>query len=52
MTDRSQGLTAISEMHDRRIVATALVLADTGERAALLTHDANITGSGLVPIAW
>ena len=48
--DRSQGLTAINEMHDRQIVATALMLADTGERVALLTHDANIIASGLVPI--
>ena len=52
VTDRSQGLTAINEMHDRQIVAAALVLADAGERVALLTHDANITASALVPIIW
>lgn len=50
--DRSQGLTAINEMHDRQIVTTALVLADGGETVALLTHDGNITESGLVSIIW
>lgn len=50
--DRSQSLTAIHEMHDRQIVATALLLVDTSEMVALLTHDGNITASGLVPIIW
>lgn len=50
--DRSQGLTAINEMHDRQIVATALVLADEGEMVTRLTHDGNITASGLVPVVW
>ena len=52
VVDRSNGLAAIGEMHDRQIVATALVLADRGERIALLTRDQNITASGLVPIVW
>ncbi len=50
--DKSQSLTAIPEMHDRRIVATALVLADAGEAVTLLTHDGSITASRLVPIVW
>ncbi|BDA70551.1 PilT protein domain protein [Calothrix sp. PCC 7716] len=45
-------LSAINEMHDRQIAATALVLASTGENVKLLTCDLNITNSGLVPIVW
>jgi PIN domain nuclease of toxin-antitoxin system len=50
--DLSLSLTSISEMHDRQIVATALHLAAAGDTVALLTRDANITASGLVPIIW
>lgn len=50
--DRSHALSAIHEMHDRHIAATALVLADRGETVALLTHDADIIASGLLPIVW
>ena len=50
--DRSNGLTAIGEMHDRQIVATALVLATPGQPVTLLTHDQNITASGLISIVW
>jgi hypothetical protein len=50
--DRSIALTAISEMHDRQIVATALQRADTGVSVTLLTCDVNITASGLVPVLW
>lgn len=50
--EKSQTLTTIREMHDRQIVATALVLAEDGERVALLTHDGNITASGVVPTVW
>jgi hypothetical protein len=46
--DRILVLIAINEMHDRQIVATALVLADQGERVALLTRDKNIR----VPVIW
>ena len=35
-----------------QIVATALSLAARGETVALLTRDANITASGLMPIVW
>jgi PIN domain nuclease of toxin-antitoxin system len=50
--DRTLALTAINEMHDRQIVATALVLADQGESVALLTRDENIRDAGLVPVIW
>ncbi|HEY2584759.1 MAG TPA: hypothetical protein VGI81_03215 [Tepidisphaeraceae bacterium] len=43
---------AITEIHDRQIVATALVLIDRGDSVAILTRDANITASGLVPVIW
>ncbi|MGI8503129.1 MAG: type II toxin-antitoxin system VapC family toxin [Hassallia sp.] len=45
-------LSAINEMHDRQIAATALVLASKGEVVQLLTCDKNITASGLVSIVW
>ncbi|MFN6517741.1 MAG: type II toxin-antitoxin system VapC family toxin [Nostoc sp. CreGUA01] len=45
-------LSAINEMHDRQIVATALVLAGKGDEVQLLTCDSNISTSGLVPIIW
>lgn len=50
--DKSQVLTLINEMHDRQIVATALVLAEHGEIVALLTHDRDITASNFVPVIW
>lgn len=50
--EKSIGLTAVGEMHDRQIVATALLFADRGETVALLTRDANIMASGLVPVVW
>ena len=46
IVERSNGLTAISEMHDRQIVATSLVAQDQGETVDLLTKDGNITVSG------
>jgi PIN domain nuclease of toxin-antitoxin system len=42
----------VGEMHDRLIVATALVEKSLGRQIWLLTCDADITGSGLVPIVW
>jgi PIN domain nuclease of toxin-antitoxin system len=50
--ERSNGLTNIGEMHDRQIVATALVLQDRGEIVALLTKDRNITTSAVVAVIW
>lgn len=45
-------LLTITEMHDRQIVATVLVLANQEESVTLLTCDQNITESGLVLIVW
>ena len=50
--DLSLSLAPITEMHDRQIVATALHLASSGTSVALLTRDANIIASGIVPIVW
>jgi PIN domain nuclease of toxin-antitoxin system len=50
--EKSNGLHAINEMHDRQIVATALVLIDEGNSVSLITHDANIAASALVLIVW
>lgn len=49
---KSEGLTAIPEMHDRQIVATALVLQDTDTEAIILTRDPIIQSSGLVKTLW
>lgn len=49
---QSVSVSTIGEMHDRQIVATALVLASQNEMVALLTCDRNITASGLVKIVW
>jgi PIN domain nuclease of toxin-antitoxin system len=50
--DRTLSLLTIQEMHDRQIVATAVILQDRGEIVALLTCDQNITASGLISIIW
>lgn len=50
--DRTLSITAIDEMHDRQIVATALLLADEGETVVVLTKDSNIQRSKLVLIIW
>ena len=50
--DVSLTLTSIGEMHDRQIVALAVLLQNQGESVALLTKDSNIVASGLVPIVW
>ena len=39
-------------MHDRQIVATAMILQNQGETLALLTCDRNITASGVISIIW
>jgi PIN domain nuclease of toxin-antitoxin system len=49
---KTLAMTPIEEMHDRQIVATALLLIDEGETVAILTKDTNIRRSGLVPTAW
>jgi len=49
----SLALTAISEMHDRQITATALHLArPLSTRVPVITLDPEITSSGLVPVVW
>jgi hypothetical protein len=50
--NRSLTLTIIPEMHDRQIVATALLLAESGENVVLLSRDGTIQRSGLIPVAW
>ena len=52
VVERSLGLAAVTELHDRQIVATALLLIDQGESVAILTRDVNITASGLAPVIW
>lgn len=49
---RSIDCKAIPEMHDRQIVATALLAQEAGVDVAILTKDANITDSGLIPCLW
>jgi len=43
---------AINEMHDRQIVATALLAQTSGVQVAILTKDENIQNSNLVPTIW
>jgi PIN domain nuclease of toxin-antitoxin system len=50
--EQSISLSAITEMHDRLIVATALVLGNRGAKIGLLTCDRNITASGLITLIW
>jgi PIN domain nuclease of toxin-antitoxin system len=45
-------LLTINEMHDRQIVATAIILKNQGEDVSVLTCDRNITVSGVIPIIW
>lgn len=44
--------TQINEMHDRQIVAGALLIQNRGFAVAILTKDTNITDSSLVPCVW
>jgi PIN domain nuclease of toxin-antitoxin system len=50
--EQSVSLLSITEMHDRLIVATAIVLENQGETVGLLTCDRNITASGLLTLVW
>jgi len=45
-------LVAITELHDRQIVATALLVGEQREPVAVLSKDENIRSSGLVPTIW
>lgn len=50
--DKSLALTNISEMHDRQIVASALILADTEPGVALISKDEVIASSRTIPLVW
>ena len=50
--EQSISLSVITEMHDRLIVATALILENRGKKIGLLTCDRNITASALITIIW
>jgi len=50
--NKTLALAAITELHDRQIVATALLLGEQGEPVAMLTKDENIRSAGLVPTIW
>lgn len=52
IVEQTLTLLAINEMHDRQIVATAIVLQNQGNQVSLLTSDQNITASGVVSIVW
>ena len=49
---QSLALTAVPEMHDRLIVATALHLQRSGHQIAQLTRDPDIVTSALAAIVW
>jgi PIN domain nuclease of toxin-antitoxin system len=49
---RTVSLTTVGEMHDRQIVAVAVLLRERGSAACVLTRDENITASGVVPVLW
>ncbi|MBD1884585.1 PIN domain-containing protein [Microcoleus vaginatus] len=50
--NQTLSLLSIHEMHDRQIVATAMILQNQGETVALLTCDGNITASGVISVIW
>jgi PIN domain nuclease of toxin-antitoxin system len=50
--DETLALSAISEMHDRQIVAAARLLQSQGNTVAVLTKDGNIIASQLVTVVW
>jgi PIN domain nuclease of toxin-antitoxin system len=52
VVEQSVSLSVITEMHDRLIVATAIVLEKQGYKVGLLTCDRNITVSGLLTLVW
>ncbi len=45
-------VTAIPEMHDRQIVATALHLGMLNHTVSILTKNSTIVATGLVPVVW
>jgi PIN domain nuclease of toxin-antitoxin system len=49
---KTDSLRSIPEMHDRQIVATALLLKEAGSDVVLITRDRLIRDSGLIPTLW
>jgi PIN domain nuclease of toxin-antitoxin system len=52
IVERSFTLSLISELHDRLIVATALELNAPSTPVSLISKDANIRASGIIPVVW
>ncbi len=52
IVQESMNLNNIDEMHDRLIVATAKVFLRSGYDVRIVTKDATIVGSGVVPAIW
>lgn len=50
--DKTIQCKAIPEIHDRQIVATALLVQTGGYEVAILTRDESIQNSNLVPTIW
>jgi len=48
----TNNLLSINEMHDRQIVATAIILQNQGKQVSILTCDRNSTESGVIAIIW
>jgi PIN domain nuclease of toxin-antitoxin system len=43
---------AVPEMHDRLIIATAIYLESLGHQVDLLTKDSSMIAAALVPVVW
>lgn len=52
VVEQTLSLSTVNEMHDRQILATAIVLSNQGSQVSLLTFDQNITASGMIAIVW
>lgn len=52
VVDKTIQCKAIPEIHDRQIVATALLVQTGGYEVAILTRDENIQNSNLVQTIW
>ncbi|MBE2199558.1 MAG: PIN domain-containing protein [Anaerolinea sp.] len=52
IVQQSLTLTAVPEIHDRLIVATAVYLQGQGHEVLLLTRDEEMQQSGVVPVIW
>ena len=52
IVEQASRLSAVGEMHDRQIVATAMHLSTAEEPVSLITRDENIVGSGAIATVW